>query len=431
MEWFGGKTGAASGETEKPSSAGATASAGAAASGTAAGRPWAGVAVVAVTIVAVAAAAGTYLLAHGTSGGQQASASVQKAALARPATGPAAPLRVISTSPGPAAGGVEGTSPVTVTFSAPLAVGSPMPSMKPAVQGSWQQAGKSLTFSPVVPFSPSSRITLQIPAGASGVRSVSGGLLARPLAVSFRTRAWSTGRLSELLAQLGYLPLTWNPSTGTGRRPIGAGAGADTAGAGRAAQIEAAYSPPAGTFRWHHGYPATLRSQWRAAGPSPVLKGAVMAFESQHGMTVNGVAGAVVWNALLRAAERDRGNPAGYTYAIASKGSPETLTIWHDGHIVLRTAANTGIPVAPTADGTFPVYLRYRFQIMRGVNPDGSSYADPVSYVSYFDGGDAVHYFPRGSYGFPQSLGCVELPLTAAARAWPYLTYGSLVTVAG
>jgi len=25
--------------------------------------------------------------------------------------------------------------------------------------------------------------------------------------------------------------------------------------------------------------------------------------------------------------------------------------------------------------------------------------------------------------------GCVELPLAAAAQAWPFLTYGSLVTV--
>ena len=156
-----------------------------------------------------------------------------------------------------------------------------------------------------------------------------------------------------------------------------------------------------------------------------------MAFQAQHGMKVNGVAGARVWTALIRAAGRGRGNRAGYSYAVASKGSPEMLTIWHDGHVVLRAAANTGIPVAPTADGTFPVYLRYRFQIMRGTNPDGSSYADPVEYVAYFDGGDAVHYFPRGSYGFPQSLGCVELPITAAAQAWPYLTYGSLVTVTG
>jgi lipoprotein-anchoring transpeptidase ErfK/SrfK len=52
-----------------------------------------------------------------------------------------------------------------------------------------------------------------------------------------------------------------------------------------------------------------------------------------------------------------------------------------------------------------------------------------VSWVSYFNGGDAVHYFPRGSFGFPQSLGCVELPYTAAKQAYPYLPYGTLVTV--
>jgi hypothetical protein len=52
-----------------------------------------------------------------------------------------------------------------------------------------------------------------------------------------------------------------------------------------------------------------------------------------------------------------------------------------------------------------------------------------VQNVSYFNGGDAVHYFPRGSYGWPQSLGCVELPLAQSAVAYHYLTYGSLVTV--
>ncbi len=99
--------------------------------------------------------------------------------------------------------------------------------------------------------------------------------------------------------------------------------------------------------------------------------------------------------------------------------------------MVFRHGANTGIPVAPTADGTYPVYLRYRFQVMQGTNPDGSHYADPVAFVAYFNGGDAVHYFPRASYGSPQSLGCVELPRAAAKRAWRYLTYGSLVTVTG
>ena len=59
----------------------------------------------------------------------------------------------------------------------------------------------------------------------------------------------------------------------------------------------------------------------------------------------------------------------------------------------------------------------------------GSHYADPVQWVSYFEGGSAVHYIARGPYGYPQSLGCVELPYSAAAAAYPYLPYGTLVTV--
>jgi len=54
-----------------------------------------------------------------------------------------------------------------------------------------------------------------------------------------------------------------------------------------------------------------------------------------------------------------------------------------------------------------------------------------VQWVSYFNGGDAVHYFARPGYGYQQSLGCVELPYNDAVRAYPYLTYGSLVTVDG
>jgi hypothetical protein len=66
---------------------------------------------------------------------------------------------------------------------------------------------------------------------------------------------------------------------------------------------------------------------------------------------------------------------------------------------------------------------------MKGTNPDGSHYADYVQWVAYFNGGDAVHYIPRSSWGYPQSLGCIEVPYSAAESAWGYLTYGTLVTV--
>jgi lipoprotein-anchoring transpeptidase ErfK/SrfK len=141
------------------------------------------------------------------------------------------------------------------------------------------------------------------------------------------------------------------------------------------------------------------------------------------------MAGPAVWKALLAAAARNQRNTHGYSYAVASQNVPQRLTIWHNGHVVFSSPANLGISIDPTPVGTFPVYEKLPFQVMQGTNPDGSHYADPVSWVSYFSGGSAVHYISRGSYGFPQSLGCVELPYSAAKEAYPYLPYGTLVTV--
>jgi hypothetical protein len=68
---------------------------------------------------------------------------------------------------------------------------------------------------------------------------------------------------------------------------------------------------------------------------------------------------------------------------------------------------------------------------MTGTNPNGTKYNDPgVPWVNYFNGGDAVHGFIRSSYGFPQSLGCVEAPVSTAAQIFPFVQVGTLVTVA-
>jgi lipoprotein-anchoring transpeptidase ErfK/SrfK len=240
----------------------------------------------------------------------------------------------------------------------------------------------------------------------------------------FTTSPYTQAGLAVLLAQQGYLPLTWGPERG-------GLAAADSQGEDAAGQTPqgVAYAPPLGTFTWDPGYPATLQDQWSPDQANVVLAGAVMAFESEHNLPINGSLTAQFWQALFAAQQRGERNANGYTYAIASKGSPEQLTIWHNGQMVQQSLANTGIPVSPTVDGTFPVYERFRYTIMSGTNPDGSHYSDPVQFVAYFNGGDAVHYFPRGSYGSPQSLGCVELDYSDAQHAYPYLTYGSLVSV--
>jgi len=314
-------------------------------------------------------------------------------------------MRVRTVSPAPGAQGVSGTAPIRLTLAAP-APHAPLPRLSPDIPGSWLRHGASLTFTPAAAFGPRTRVTVTVP---------------RPdgaWTASFTTAPYSLLRLQQLLAQLGYLPLSWVAELGETVTPGDA-----------AAQLAAAYTPPAGAFSWSRGYPSSLAGLWRPGQANLITTGAIMAFQSQHGMAPDGVASPALWTAVLRAAGQQSVNPDGYTYAIASKAIPETLTIWHDGRMVFRSYANTGIGVAPTTDGTYPVYLRYRFQIMQGFNPDGSHYADPVEFVAYFHGGQAVHYFPRYAYGWPQSLGCVELPFSAAARAWPYLSYGSLVTV--
>jgi lipoprotein-anchoring transpeptidase ErfK/SrfK len=124
-------------------------------------------------------------------------------------------------------------------------------------------------------------------------------------------------------------------------------------------------------------------------------------------------------------------DPSTYNYVYVSKSEPETATVYQNGVEVYSTLANTGVAGAPTADGTFPVYSRFKVTTMTGTNPDGTKYSDPgIPWVSYFNGGDALHGFVRGSYGYPQSDGCVEMPPAHAAVVFPYTPIGTLVTVA-
>jgi peptidoglycan hydrolase-like protein with peptidoglycan-binding domain len=328
------------------------------------------------------------------------------------------PEHVVSITPSQGTTGVNGAADIRVVFSEPLSASSPMPTETPAIQGTWQRSGDAAVFVPAAGFPERTKVTVQVPGGTTGVQSAGGGLLATAVTAKFKVGGYSTIRMEQLLAQLGYLPLTWAPTTGTAAPLSNANA-----------QLSAAYAPQKGTYTWEAGYPSELTSLWRPNKATIVLKGAVMAFEADHGLTLDGVIGPHVWRAMFKALANNATNKHGYTYALASQKTPETLTVWHNGKQIFRNLANTGIPAAPTTVGTDPVYLRLRFQIMKGRNPDGTKYADPVSWVSYFRAGEAVHYFPRGSYGFQQSLGCVELPYGPAKRIWPYMTYGTLVTV--
>ncbi len=363
------------------------------------------VAALATTAVALAAGgAALYLRTH-------PSPSAPAAASPKPAV---TPLAVLGTSPAAKATSVSSDATITVDLSTSLAPDSPMPMLTPPVAGTWSAASSDvLQFVAGAPLAPSTKETLTIPGGPGGLLAGDGKRLPSAVTVTFTVAPGSTLRLQQLLAQLGYLPVSFVASA-----PL--------------ASLQQEAEPQPGTFAWR--WPTmdlALASQWTPGTFGVVTKGAVMAFQTQHGLTTTGIPGSQTWSALLQAAAAGQGDTASYDYVAVSKTLPENVTVYQNGNAVYNTPANTGVPAAPTATGTFPVYEHLQSTTMSGTNPTGSHYTDPdIPWVSYFNGGDALHGYVRASYGFPQSDGCVEMPPSNAAVVWPYTPIGTLVTVA-
>ena len=323
-------------------------------------------------------------------------------------------------SPAPGTQIKPGT-PITLTFSKPIAqaLGSHLPPVSPTTQGSWHQTSShALVFRPEgYGYGLAAKVSIALPAGVR----LSGGTESG----SSSTGTWtvpggSTTRAQQLLANLGYLPVVF--------KPAGARVGLTVAD-----QENAAVHAPAGRFVWrYHNTPGQLMSQWQPGDDGVITRGAIMMFETDHDLTADGVLGPVVWKALINAALHDQKSSFGYSFVMVHEAdADETSTLWHNGHTIITTPANTGTSAAGgTALGTYPVFEHLVTTTMSGTNPDGSKYSDPgIKWVSYFNGGDALHEYPRGSYGFPQSDGCVEMPMAAAAKIWPYTPVGALVDV--
>jgi lipoprotein-anchoring transpeptidase ErfK/SrfK len=325
-------------------------------------------------------------------------------------------LTVVSTVPASGATDVPSDQVVTVHLSSPVAGTWGMPAFDPPVNGSWTNVGtSSLSFVPASPFPPTSTETLVIPAGASGPHSTGGQMLGAPVTITFTVAQASTERLQQLLAQLNYLPLSFAPTA-----PVTAPKDMATA--------------QAGTFAWRWpDPPASLTSLWTEGYENVITKGALMTFQIQNGLTVDGLAGTRVWAALLSDIGVAKGDADPYTYVVVSKQLPQSLTLYENGAPALADIpVNTGAPGADTVDGTYPVFEHVTSSRMKGTNPDGTTYDDPnVPWASYFNGGDALHGFVRATYGSPQSNGCVEMRISDAAKVWPLSPIGTLVTVTG
>ncbi|WDL95490.1 L,D-transpeptidase [Alicyclobacillus sp. ALC3] len=109
---------------------------------------------------------------------------------------------------------------------------------------------------------------------------------------------------------------------------------------------------------------------------------------------------------------------------------PETLSLYKNGKVIFQSLCNTAVPGAYTPTGTFYIRSKYSFVDMRGVNPNGVAYNDPhVPWVMGLIGNVAIHGYPRATYGWPQSNGCVELPISAAKRLYSMVKVGTPVEI--
>ncbi len=307
---------------------------------------------------------------------------------------------------------------LTLTFSKTVqqALGSSRPPVSPVTAGTWHPVNShTISFVPEGSgYGLGATVSVALP---GGVRLVGGQTAGANASGTWTVPGGTTARLQQLLAGLGYLPLKFTPTTSV---PLTSDA-----------QEMAAIHPPAGHFAWRYGnVPDALRSEWSAGTDGVMTKGALMAFQNEHGLATDGVAGPTVWRSLIQATIDGKPSTFGYTYVSVSL-TGQHLSVWHSGSIVATAAVNTGISSAPTASGTYPVFEHIPSGTMSGTNPDGSHYNDPgIQYISYFNGGDALHAFTRAQYGFPQSLGCVEMALGPAAQVYPYTPIGTLVHVA-
>jgi peptidoglycan hydrolase-like protein with peptidoglycan-binding domain len=328
-----------------------------------------------------------------------------------PPTKPAPPTRLTGL---PSGAIVNGTAKLVVRLSAPPAAVSPKPMLTPAVAGTWKTSGDSETFTPASTLEPCSSYTLTVWAGTDALGHPP---LGRSKRQTLRVACPSLQGLQQALARLRYLPYRIDAAHGrnSGSRPEA-----------RASAARYAFDPPAARL-----VADVSEAPGLAYGSlDPTTRGALIVYQSDHGLAATGDPDGATWASLLAAETLGHGDPEPYTFVTVSESIPETLEVHRGSRVVITTPANTGVAGAETELGTFPIYARYVSTTMSGTNPDGSHYEDPgVPWVNYFNGGDAVHGFPRASYGFPQSNGCVELPIGTAAEVYPLLSIGDLVVV--
>jgi len=360
------------------------------------------------TLLVIAAVTAVALVGRDRAGGGMLDSGAASAAT--PAT-PLPPTQLLAL---PSHEIANGTKPLVVTLSAPPAPGSPTPALNPAVAGTWTTVGNSEIFTPVSTLEPCSTYTLTVWAQT---HATAASALGKRRTLGLNVACPPLAGVQQALARLGYLGADFRPLY-----TIHTPSGAET----RHEAAVHAYHPPRGRLAPEPAN-APLVEMGRL---DETTRGALTVYQTDHGLEASGEPNRDTWASLLASEAADRRDAHPYTWVSVSESLPETLEVHRGDRVALSTPANTGVSGAETAEGIFPIYSRLVSTTMSGTDVDGTKYVVPdVPWVNYFNGGDAVHGYPRSSYGFPQSNGCVELPIETAQRVFGMLALGDIVDV--
>jgi lipoprotein-anchoring transpeptidase ErfK/SrfK len=310
----------------------------------------------------------------------------------------------------------DGAAALAVTLSAPVYPSSPAPMLTPRVAGRWKISGDSEVFTPSSTLEPCSDYALTVWAGTTSTAHVP---LGHRQTIRLHVACPPPAGLQQALANLGYLGARFVPLY-----DVHVPSGRET----RRQAATYAFHPPRGR----------LVPDPSDAPPAQIgrldetTRGALEVYQEDTGLPVSDEPDRATWTSLLYDESTGRRDREPYTWVTVSESEPEMLYLHRGDRVAFTTLVNTGVPGAETAQGIFPIYARYVSTTMAGEDPDGTKYdvAD-VPWVNYFNGGDAVHGYPRAAYGFPQSNGCVELPIEAAHTVYGMLQIGDIVDVRG
>lgn len=110
--------------------------------------------------------------------------------------------------------------------------------------------------------------------------------------------------------------------------------------------------------------------------------------------------------------------------------SQQRLTLWLGSTQVMSTLISSGRAATPTEVGEFAIYSKTPLTTMTGTILGEYYYVPNIKWVSFFDGGEALHgTYWHHNFGHPMSHGCINMTEADAKVLYDFAPIGTKVIV--